>query len=285
MPASPYTDLDRPPLSQRGLERALVTPGGFWTRLDVRAETGSTNADAATAALSGAPEGLVVIAEQQTAGRGRRDRQWTSPPRAGLTLSVLLRPGRAEPEKDWTAAPTGGYGWLSLLAGVALLEAVQRVAEVEAALKWPNDLLVGDHKCAGILAEVSGDAVVVGIGLNVTTRAEELPETTTGLPATSLRLAGATATDRDPLLRALLRGVAGWYGGWREAGGDAELSGLLGAYRRGCATIGRQVRALLPGGGELVGEATDVDIDGQLVIRTADGGSHRVSAGDVLHVR
>ncbi|WP_433370569.1 biotin--[acetyl-CoA-carboxylase] ligase [Actinoplanes sp. CA-142083] len=284
MPASPYTDLDRPPLSSRGLERALVTPSSLWTKIDIRAETGSTNADAAAAALRGEPEGLVVVAEQQTAGRGRRDRQWTSPPRAGLTLSVLLRPGVADPERGWPAAPTGVYGWLPLMTGVALVEAVRRVAEVEAALKWPNDLLADERKCAGILAEVSGDAVVVGIGLNVTTRAEELPETN-GLPATSLRLAGAAATDRDPILRALLRGIAGWYGGWREAGGDAELSGLLGAYRRECATIGRRVRALLPGGGEITGEAADVDNNGQLVIRSADGGEHRVSAGDVLHVR
>jgi BirA family biotin operon repressor/biotin-[acetyl-CoA-carboxylase] ligase len=108
---------------------------------------------------------------------------------------------------------------------------------------------------------------------------------TDGLPATSLKLAGAAATDRDPLLRALLRGIAGWYRGWREAGADAELSGLLAAYRRRCATIGRPVRVLLPGGGELTGEATAVDAGGQLVIRTADGGEHRVSAGDVLHVR
>ncbi|GAA2640813.1 biotin--[acetyl-CoA-carboxylase] ligase [Paractinoplanes durhamensis] len=274
--ASPYTDLDRPPLSSRGLERALVTPESLWTRIDVRAETASTNADVAAAAMRGEPEGLVVVAERQTAGRGRRDRQWTSPPRAGLTLSVLLRPG--------PAVPTGGYGWLPLLAGVALLEAVQRVAEVEAGLKWPNDLLVGKGKCAGILAEVAGDAVVVGIGLNVSTRADELPETT-GLPATSLKLAGAASADRDPLLRALLRGIAGWYGGWRDAGGDAELAGLLAAYRRGCSTIGREVRVLLPGGGEIRGEATAVDGDGQLVIRSADGGTHRVSAGDVLHVR
>ncbi|GIM98265.1 biotin--[acetyl-CoA-carboxylase] ligase [Paractinoplanes toevensis] len=280
MPSSPYTDLDRPPLSQRSLERAMVTPDSLWTAIDVRGETASTNADAAAAAMKGEPEGLVVVAEQQTAGRGRRDRQWMSPPRAGLTLSVLLRPG--------PAVPTGAYGWLPLLAGVALLEAVQRVAEVEAALKWPNDLLVstekGDGKCAGILAEVAGDAVVVGIGLNVSTRAEELPETT-GLPATSLKVAGAANADRDPLLRALLRGIAGWYGGWREAGGDAELCGLLAAYRRGCATIGREVRVLLPGGDEIRGEATSVDGDGQLVIRTADDLTHRVSAGDVLHVR
>jgi BirA family biotin operon repressor/biotin-[acetyl-CoA-carboxylase] ligase len=282
--ASPYSDLERPPLSVRGLDRALITPGGFWSRIDVRAETGSTNADVAEAAGAGAPEGLVVVAEQQVAGRGRRDRQWVSPPRAGLTLSILFRPGYADRDRGWQPVPPGAYGWLPLLAGVALREAVQRVSEVEAALKWPNDLLVDGGKCAGILAEVTGDAVVVGIGLNVTTRAEELPGTT-GVPATSLKVAGAAATDRDPLLRALLRGVAGWYAGWRDVGGDAELSGLLAAYRRGSATVGRQVRVLLPGGGELAGEATAVDRDGQLVIRTADRADHRVSAGDVLHVR
>lgn len=249
-------------------------PGGLWSRLQVTPETGSTNADVSAAALAGAPEGLVVVAEQQTAGRGRRDRQWVAPARAGLTLSVLLRPDVPRPQ----------WGWLPLLAGVALWEAVERVAEVDAALKWPNDLLVQDAKCAGILAEVAGDAVVVGIGLNVTTRVAELPPVT-GLPATSLQLAGAKSTDRDPLLKALLRGFARWYAGWREAGGDAELCGLLGAYRRGCSTIGRTVRVQVPGGDDLTGEATGVDAAGQLVIRTADGTEKRVSAGDVLHVR
>jgi BirA family biotin operon repressor/biotin-[acetyl-CoA-carboxylase] ligase len=276
MPTSPYRDLDRPPLPVRALQRALVVPGGFWHRVDVLAETGSTNADVAAAARTGVPEGLVVVAEQQLAGRGRRDRRWVSPPRAGLTLSVLLRPGEGVPARQW--------GWLPLLAGVALRAAVIRRAEVDAALKWPNDLLVNDAKCAGILAEVVGDAVVLGIGLNVTTRPDELPETT-GAPATSLRIAGARVTDRDPLLRALLRGLADWYAGWREAGGDAEMCGLLAAYREGCATIGREVRAQLPAGDQVSGTATTVDNDGQLVIRTVDRTERRVSAGDVLHVR
>jgi BirA family biotin operon repressor/biotin-[acetyl-CoA-carboxylase] ligase len=172
-----------------------------------------------------------------------------------------------------------------LLAGVALLEAVQHRAVVDATLKWPNDLLIKDAKCAGLLAEVVDGAVVLGIGLNVSTRADELPLTTSGLPATSLLVAGAEHTDRDPLLRALLRGLARWYGGWRETGGDAELCGLLAAYRRGCSTIGRGVRVHLPTGDVLTGVATNVDADGQLAIRTDDGVERRVSAGDVLHVR
>jgi BirA family biotin operon repressor/biotin-[acetyl-CoA-carboxylase] ligase len=271
-----YTELDRPPLSARALTRALVVPDGLWSKFDVRDETGSTNADAAVAAAAGAPEGLVVVAESQVAGRGRRDRQWTSPPRAGLTVSVLLRPG--------PGVPTSAFGWLPLLAGVALVEAVARIGEVEAALKWPNDLLIGDRKCAGILAEVAGDAVVIGIGVNVSTRADELPRTT-GLPATSLLVEGAANTDRSPLLRALLRSTERWYTGWREAGGDAEMCGLLAAYQRDCATIGRRVRVLLPGGAERTGEAVTVDSDGQLVIRTEEGVDFRVSAGDVVHVR
>ena len=277
MPASPYTDLGRPPLPVRSLERALIVPGGLWQRLEVLSETRSTNADAAEAARRGEPEGLIVVAEQQTAGRGRRDRQWSSPPRAGLTFSVLLRPGPGVPQSTW--------GWLPLLAGVALSEAVGQRAELEATLKWPNDLLIKDAKAAGILAEVVDDAVVVGLGLNVSTRADELPPPTAGgLPATSLLVAGAKHTDRDPLLRSVLRGLARWYEGWRETGGDAELCGLLAAYRRGCSTIGREVRVHLPGGEVLAGEATTVDTVGQLVVRTADG-ERRVSAGDVLHVR
>ncbi|AGZ46117.1 biotin--[acetyl-CoA-carboxylase] ligase [Actinoplanes friuliensis] len=286
MASSPYTDLDRPPLAERALQRALVVPGGLWQRVEVRTETGSTNADAAAAARDGAAGGLVIVAEQQVAGRGRRDRQWVSPARAGLTLSIMVRPGAADAERGWAPAPQRTWGWLPLMAGVALLETVQRLAELDASLKWPNDLLIsteaGDAKAAGILAEVAEDAVVVGIGLNVTTRPEELP--TTGLQATSLQTAGAKATDRDPLLRSLLRGVAQWYVGWREAEGDAEMCGLLAAYQRGCSTVGRDVRVLLPNGEEFTGSATTVDGDGRLVVLTADG-ERRVSAGDVLHVR
>jgi BirA family biotin operon repressor/biotin-[acetyl-CoA-carboxylase] ligase len=272
---SPYSDLDRPPLDARALTKALVTPDGLWRAIEVRAETGSTNADVARAARDGAAEGLVVAAERQTAGRGRQGRQWESPARAGLMFSVLLRPP--------PGIPTSRYGWLPLLAGVALVEPVRRLGAVDAVLKWPNDLLIDERKCAGILAEAVPDAgVVIGIGLNVTMREDELP-----VPeATSLALAGSACTDRDPVLRAVLRELAAWYARWREAGGDAEASGLREAYRMHCVTLGQWVDVTQPGGTVLSGEASDVDGDGRLVVLDGAGaGSTAVSAGDVRHVR
>jgi BirA family biotin operon repressor/biotin-[acetyl-CoA-carboxylase] ligase len=285
---SPYTDLERPPLSQAALRRALVIDGGLWTALDYATRTGSTNADVAAAARNGTAEGFVVVADEQTAGRGRLDRAWQSPPRAGIAVSFLLRPGRSVTARDWSPVPVSRYGVLPLLAGVALVEAVRRLGDVDAVLKWPNDLIIDGRKCAGILAEIvcggdaasarSGDspAVVVGIGLNVTLRETELPRP----DATSLQLAGSSCVDRDPLLRAVLRGIAGRYGRWRDAGGDPLASGLIESYRFHCATIGETVRVTLPGSGELTDVATGVDDDGALVV-----GGHRIAAGDVLHVR
>lgn len=269
-----WSDLERPPLSGRALATALVQPGGLWREIRVVAETGSTNDDLAAAARDGAAEGAVLVAEAQLAGRGRLDRQWVSPPRAGLTFSVLLRPGPAVPVLRWQ--------WLAMLAGLAVQRAVTRLAEVPAWLKWPNDLLLGPdrRKAAGLLGQLSGDAVVVGIGLNVSTRAAELP----GPEATSLALEAAERTDRDPLLRAILRQLAADYAGWRGAGGDPERSGLRAAYSAACDTLGRPVRVILPDGTEVTGTATAVDQDGRLVVRDASG-ERALAAGDVRHVR
>ncbi len=278
---SPYTDIDRPPLSQVRLRRALLTAGALWTGLDYRASTGSTNADVASEARAGVDEGYVLVVDQQTAGRGRLDRAWHSPPRAGLAVSVLLRPGQPVEARGWSPIPPSGYGVLPLLAGVALVESVRHLGEVDAVLKWPNDLLIDGRKCAGILAEtvpsgLSSPAVVLGFGLNVTLRETELPRP----DATSLRLAGSSCVDRDPLLRAMLRGLGGWYVRWRDAGGDVNRCGLIETYRFHCATIGAKVRVVLPGDVEKVGVATSVDDDGSL--RLDD---HRVAAGDVIHLR
>jgi BirA family transcriptional regulator, biotin operon repressor / biotin---[acetyl-CoA-carboxylase] ligase len=276
-----WSDLDRPPLRVESLRRGLLAPGGDYAALDVIDETGSTNTDLAAAARTGAPDRTVLVAEHQSAGRGRATRVWRSPPRAGLSLSVLLRAA---------GVPNSRWGWLPLLTGVALVDAVRAVAEVDAVLKWPNDLLVGPArgKCAGILAEVvggngtEGAAVVVGIGLNVTVKEDELPA---DVGATSLAIENAACTDRDTLLRAVLRELSTVERRWREHGGDPGASGLRDAYRDRCATLGRRVRVDLPAGAPVVGEAVDVDRDGRLVVRDDGGSEHSVSAGTVVHVR
>ncbi|MGZ4557484.1 MAG: biotin--[acetyl-CoA-carboxylase] ligase [Mycobacteriaceae bacterium] len=271
-----WTDLERPPLDVAALRAALVAPAGDWASLDVVARTGSTNADLLVAARAGAADRSVLVAEQQDAGRGRHARTWTSPARAGLSMSVLLRT---------TGVPLSVLGWLPPLAGVAVADAVQRLAEVEVTLKWPNDVLIDGRKLGGILAEVATTtpepAVVVGLGLNVSLRAEELPVPT----ATSLLLAEAACTDRDPLLRAVLRELAAREARWRSAGGDPVRSGLVADYRARCSTLGRTVVVTLPEGRALNGEAVDVDDMGRLVVRDAEGVQHSVSAGDVTHVR
>ncbi|MFF7353315.1 MULTISPECIES: biotin--[acetyl-CoA-carboxylase] ligase [Streptomyces] len=275
---SRWSDLDRPPLNAVALRRALVREGSLYREVDVVQRTGSTNSDLVARAAAGrAGEGAVLVAEEQTAGKGRLDRRWTAPPRSGLFFSVLLRP---------VEVPVARWGWLPLLTGVAVATGLARAAGVDTALKWPNDLLVTvegeERKAGGILAERAGtDGVVVGVGINVTLRADELPVPQAG----SLVLAGATGTDRDPLLRAVLRSLEDWYGRWRAAGGDPAASGLQEAYAAGCATLGRTVRAELPGERSIVGEAVAVDGDGRLVLATQEGTREPVGAGDIVHLR
>ncbi|MCX5601953.1 biotin--[acetyl-CoA-carboxylase] ligase [Streptomyces phaeochromogenes] len=276
-----WSDLDRPPLNAVALRRALVRNGGhegLWRAVDVVQHTGSTNSDLVALATEGkAEEGTVLVAEEQDAGRGRLDRQWTAPARSGLFFSVLLKP---------TGVPVERWGWLPLLTGVATATALSRAAGVDTALKWPNDLLVTvdgqERKTGGILAERAGpDAVVVGIGINVTLREDELPVPGAG----SLLLAGATTTDRDTILRAVLRSLGQWYEKWRSVGGDPARSGLQDTYAAGCATLGRVVRAELPGDKSITGEAVAVDGDGRLVLATAEGVQQPVGAGDIVHLR
>lgn len=264
----PAAGSHRPPVREDALRAALIRPGSLWRDVRVVAETGSTNADLAARAAAGTPEGAVLVAEAQRAGRGRLGRGWTAPPRTSLTFSMLLRP----------AVEASRWSWLPLLTGVAVAAAAGRY--VDARLKWPNDVLVGPRKLAGILAERARDAVVVGVGLNVAQTAEELPVHT----ATSLALEGAGEVDRAALLGAVLRGVEDRYAAWRSVAGDPERSGTAESYRRRCATLGRTVRVELPAGEALVGEACGVDEAGRLVVRTA-GGERAVSAGDVVHVR
>ncbi|MDO0912210.1 biotin--[acetyl-CoA-carboxylase] ligase [Streptomyces sp. DT2A-34] len=275
---SRWSNLERPPLNVAALRRGLVREGGLWREVEVVQRTGSTNTDLVDLATEGeASEGSVLVAEEQTAGKGRLDRQWTAPPRSGLFFSVLLNPAEV---------PAARWGWLPLLTGVAVATGLSRAAGIDTALKWPNDLLVTvggeERKAGGILAERAGDeGVVVGVGINVTLREDELPVPQAG----SLALAGAVSTDRDPLLRGVLRSLEEWYGRWRAAAGDPVVSGLQETYAAGCATLGRVVRAELPGERTITGEAVAIDGDGRLVLATGEGVQEPVGAGDIVHLR
>src|SRR6266568_2855110 len=265
------------PLDVTALRRAALRPQGLWREIEVVDRTGSTNADLLDRAMRGEPEGLILAAEEQSAGRGRMGRTWVSPPRAALTFSLLVRPATVPPARR---------GWLPLLTGVAVAAAVTDVTGVKASLKWPNDVLADDAKLAGILAEAVAGAVVVGVGLNVSAAPSELPpRTPTALPATSLRAAGAHALDREPLLLAILAGFERRYQAWRQAAGDPDRSGLRHEYLTWSATIGRRVRAELPGGHTLSGPAVGVDPDGRLLVRVSPGSDSAVAAGDVVHLR
>ena len=297
------------------LNGALASRPGLWREVRVVEETGSTNADLLSQARSGAGEGLVLVAEAQTSGRGRMGRRWISPPRRALTFSVLLRP----------AVPAGLLGWVPLLAGVAVASALQRTAGVDARLKWPNDVLVDGAKIAGILAERWGNAIVIGTGINVLQQRGELPVPTAtsllvaqgagaavaqgaGVAAAQAAGAGPAAARaagtaqargagpaegaaggpdmRERLLTAVLDELARWYRAWLDQPhpGDADGCGLRGEYLRRTATVGTPVTVILPGGQNLTGTAAGIDTAGRLEIRTGTG-LVQVSAGDVVHLR
>jgi BirA family transcriptional regulator, biotin operon repressor / biotin---[acetyl-CoA-carboxylase] ligase len=259
----------RPPLNVTSLRSALGPP---WRHLDVVSETGSTNADLIGRAVAGEDvSGVVLIAEHQTAGRGRMGRSWSTAPRAQIALSVGVG------ARD---VPPAGWGWLPLAAGLAVVDAVAAVTGIEAGLKWPNDVLVGERKLAGILAEMASPepVIVVGIGLNVTLTPEEAGDPA----ATSLLSLGVEMPDRDVLVARLLLELGRRVDVWRRAGGaDGSLSD---DYRARSLTIGNPVRATLPGDREVVGTALSVDEQGRLRIES-NGHTVAVSAGDVVHLR
>lgn len=226
-------------------------PSGW--HVEVVTETGSTNADLLAAAAAGAPDRSVLCALHQTAGRGRLDRRWDAPPGANLLVSLLFRdvPAAAH-ELTWRV-------------GLAACAAAEQVAGVTPTLKWPNDLLVDDRKLAGVLAQASfggpgGDAVVVGIGMNVRWSPEG---------------AARLGEDVDPVdvLAALLTAY------------DALPADVLPLYRQRLGTLGRAVRVELPGGEVLDGRAVDVDPDGRLVVLDACAVTHRLDVGDIVHLR
>ncbi len=288
--SSRYSNLERPGLDPSVLRSSLCMPSGPISRLDVVAQTGSTNTDLVRHAereSAGWPDLSVLAAESQTAGRGRLDRSWVAPERSSLFVSVLLRPVN----RQGRPVPTAAYSWFSLLAALALAESVEDRTKIAPQLKWPNDVTVDERKLAGVLATfVPGagaepPAVVVGVGLNVSLTEDELPVPT----ATSLLLEYAGTTDRNILLKSFLRTFADHYRAFCDVDGDAEVPwgahpALAARVTARMGTIGQEVRAEVPGG-VLNGRAVKLDARGALVVRDDDGERHTISAGDVVHLR
>jgi BirA family biotin operon repressor/biotin-[acetyl-CoA-carboxylase] ligase len=239
------------------------------------AETSSTNSDLLAEALAGGPHGLVLVADHQRGGRGRQGRTWSAPPGSGLLCSVLLRP---QPAPDG-ATVLAGASWA---VGLAARRACSEAAGVTPDLKWPNDLMIGPRKLAGVLAETAIEsgavtAVVVGLGLNVAWTAPPPPEV--AARAITLAEAAGHPVFRDAVLAAYLAALAPLERLWRE-----EPMRLLTTYRAELATLGTRVRVELADG-TLVGVARDVTERGALVVRGDDRRDHVLHAGDVVHLR
>jgi BirA family biotin operon repressor/biotin-[acetyl-CoA-carboxylase] ligase len=256
----------------------------FFAPLETADRLPTTMGRATQLAEAGAPQGAIVVAEEQTAGRGRLARAWVAPPGTALLVSVVLRPALAS-RQIWLVAS---------LAGVALVDAVREIlaasgSPATAGLKWPNDLLLDGRKAAGLLAEAgtSGAAaggrlpwMVLGMGVNVGQAATDFPEELAG-HATSLTLAAGRHIDRAELLGAWAeRFVAGY----RDLG-EGVVAPILGAYRDRLETLGRRVRAERVAGGPVVGTAVDLTGIGNLVILTDTGARVEVATADVEHVR
>jgi BirA family biotin operon repressor/biotin-[acetyl-CoA-carboxylase] ligase len=269
-------------------------------RFEFVAEAGSTNDElraAATADASAWPHGSVIVTDNQTKGRGRLGRTWLAPTGKTLAISLLLRPELP----GGAAFPPDAYGWIPLLAGAAMTEAVRRAVEVAASadhhdddddrsggldveLKWPNDVLISGYKVCGILSELlpESGAVVVGAGLNLTLDEHDLPT----LTSTSLLLATGRQPDADAVLADYLGGFLDLVAAFTNAGADAATSGVAERVSAVCGTLGTEVRVELPGDRELLGFAEGLDRDGRLVVRDRENGElQSVAAGDVTHLR
>lgn len=256
-------------LPHQELISAALGPATMWREVLTVPSTGSTNADVAALARDGAAEGLVLVAAEQTAGRGRRDRRWASPAGKSVSMSLLLQPRPALPQ----------WGWLSLVAGLATFSALAGLAPSPRAvqLKWPNDVLVSGRKVCGILSERvehrSGARAVVGLGINLTLTADELPVPS----ATSLSLEGFDV-GVDEVVAAVLGQFEAHYRLWQEAG---ELRAM---YEARCTSVGAELEVVVDAQRSVAGRGTGVDEFGRLLVATSSG-TRAFAAGDVVHAR
>ncbi len=252
---------------------SFAASGAVVPRLIVLDQAGSTNDELeALAAHERLAPYTAMVTTNQTAGRGRRDRSWSTPPGRGLAISLLL------PETDRWALP-----WLPLVAGLAMRDAVAQVIPdaAPAALKWPNDVMIRGRKASGVLGRLLADGrVVMGAGVNLRIAPDELPVPT----ATSLTIEGADEEGLDDrVLSAYLRGISSAVMEIAERRVTAES--VARRVDAACDTIGRDVRVELPAGDALVGRAVGIGPDARLMVRREGGGVEMVAAGDVVHLR
>ena len=264
-------------MTRDSIERVLTTRS-LGRSLQVLSDTSSTNAMALDAAEAGAPDGTVIVADQQSAGRGRLGRTWLSPGGLNLYCSIIIR----------NLPMDERLGWLPLISATATAQAITQVTTVSPSLKWPNDVMVGTRKVGGILCETHGlgggsACAVVGIGLNVNWRHDEMPAELQTI-ATSLADEGRAPVDRATLLASLLRELESRLDLWRTG----SLPSLSREYRTLCGTIGQSVRVELGSGKVLEGVATDLGRDGSLRLIDSAGtppSEHVIHSGDVQHLR
>lgn len=268
------------------LQALLVAPHGPLAQLTVLDSVESTNTFlaqmyAATAGQLSLP--AVVVARDQTGGKGRSGRQWVTPAGSALTASLMSAAG----------PPLAVRSWLPLVAGLAVVTALRSTLGVTAVAKWPNDILVPTQepdlpgwlhlrKLGGILVEaVDQETVIIGLGLNVSMNREQLPVAT----ATSLEIIGCQNQDRNMLLASFAAAYMQILATWREHDWDITDSGLLAELTAVSATIGAQVRAELTGGQIIVGTAVGFAGDGGLEVLDEGGETHVIRSGDVYHLR
>ena len=276
-----------------GTDRAVLDPRIFneltapldLGLVNLKPTSGSTNTELGQLASTGEAGHLsVYYTEHQQAGKGRLGREWVTPAGSSLTVSVLAVPGPGFPPES--------LSWYTMLAALAWSRAAENTCGVPLGIKWPNDLLAGEQKVCGILAQMvpvgNGYGVVVGTGINVNQSREELPVAT----ATSLRLAGAKNLNRTELLAEYLKQFAALDRGFRQVGGIAQMplpasngKSLHQLVSAKLATLGHDVRVEFPDGSTLVGTAIELGTDGSLVLEHGTGQREHVLAGDVHHVR
>jgi BirA family biotin operon repressor/biotin-[acetyl-CoA-carboxylase] ligase len=273
-----FVDESRRRIDQAVLTRTLTAPVGPLPRITVVQTSPSTNEEIAEALRGGAqwPHLAALVADWQTDGHGRAGRSWVTPKGSSVTVSYVVRPRNVPADK---------VGWVSLIAGLAVARTIERDG-FEASLKWPNDVLILDplqrrlsgwgpsRKVAGVLCEVVGDAIIVGIGLNVSQSEEELP-----VPhAISLGLAQSANLDREALIESISRELASLLDRWEAEKGEGSV---IDEVTQACDTIGRAVDVAKPGGSTISGVVKGLSPEGGLIVEVGSGWVETILAGDV----